>query len=1443
MAVRFYHEFLDRTNYLNRIEIDGESWGGGASEIIASSGHPIITRHAGEKAGRGIIKGREVQFEFFVLPEDYNRYDDIFESDYGDYRLRHYVGGLLIFDGWLLPDNLSREYFKDKYVMSLSATDGLAKLQNTTFLTTNDEIIEGIIYQLEVIKYAIEKIGLELDFRVQLGTYESALMGASDCALAVIGCDTRRFYPGGKPMTCGQVIEAILKPYSCTLMQQDGFWQITNIHEGDSMQFTFNYGSLAQTGRAGTSKIVDLTGYAYESAEMSKIGPLREFGIIARTRDLGSDQTGLDLTDWANDWTITFDSWSEINGTIELDSGSGYGGHYIEPDTDFHLDFVFPDNENDYITVTLNYYVETVVRARPPPLMLIQLKHPGGYYASPVIIDLIPDGWKFVDLRMHPLMKQITYGDHNVRFTFDHTDGSAHGNYLFRIRNVKISVITNAAGNPDVDAVYSIDEYHRQTTGRNLEIEEVETLFADGRTETETGALLHNLTTLTSVWNTYGGGEGIALLDIWARNELNNRYRFKDYLKLTVHDLNNTIDIDSLLIIAGKTYSMVSYYKDHKMCMVECDIEELLLTKNSYNVISTHELTSVEGEDISGSSNANVYIGIHNYLIDIQGGIPNEYYHLSLAEHTELTAWLDNVILSDAGGIDMDGDLEVDQILEHTPDAGVMVEMINFSTAEITTSETNMTFQDGSTGPHSLSDLVGGAPAAHAASHESGGGDLVDHNNLTNYVADRHINHISVTLVAGTGLSGGGTINATRTFNLDLSDLTAITTLQITDYFGLYDTSISGTRRISYANLITNLNSGLNFSPLSHTHGNITNAGAIGTTATLPIITTTSGVLTVGSFGTGGGAFCQGNDARLSDSRTPTAHASSHHTGGSDLVNHDSLTGFVANEHINHYGVYITTGTTSGLSGGANIDASMTLLLAVNRLTAITTLQSTDYFPFYDASGAGTRRISYANMITALNNDLSFGTHMTWSGGGSNRVGTYGSATSIEGEPNLTFDGSILTVTGDIGLTGTLKADNITEFTTDAGILIPCQLGVDNNVLVTGQLGVGSAPYSTAAGTFKGASAEDHWFNTLIAYDNRAMAAGIGGGISFGGKYKSDGTYTMGGFVRIEKENATTDQYGFDMLIGNRINGGSAVAQIKIHASDGSVEIINNLGIAMAPPTGAYYRVNIGGTTTITASESGSLDLEVNNTHSTGSTRFVLAVNDENKFTVLQLNYTGDGLFKLGLGDIIWGWDSSANMGIGTTDTESTARLYCAANKISGYAAHFFNDGNSVNRYGIKISCGTDNQAGTVNYFLRGFAGGQITEEGGLRNSSGTFAVYQGSDRRRKKNIVDTEIDTARILSGLKIRDYNRIGSKGKLSNKQTGWIAQEVAEIFPAMYGYTKDTDLHSVTPTELIPVLHRGWQLHEEKLTEHQKKINRMERHILTLESEIKNLKKNDR
>jgi hypothetical protein len=75
------------------------------------------------------------------------------------------------------------------------------------------------------------------------------------------------------------------------------------------------------------------------------------------------------------------------------------------------------------------------------------------------------------------------------------------------------------------------------------------------------------------------------------------------------------------------------------------------------------------------------------------------------------------------------------------------------------------------------------------------------------------------------------------------------------------------------------------FAAASHTHtGSQVN---VGTTANLPLKTGTNGVVEAGSFGTAAGSFCEGNDARLSDARTPSstlAHKASHATGGTDAL-------------------------------------------------------------------------------------------------------------------------------------------------------------------------------------------------------------------------------------------------------------------------------------------------------------------------------------------------------------------------------------------------------------------------------------------------------------------------------------------------------------------------------------------------------------------------------
>jgi hypothetical protein len=116
--------------------------------------------------------------------------------------------------------------------------------------------------------------------------------------------------------------------------------------------------------------------------------------------------------------------------------------------------------------------------------------------------------------------------------------------------------------------------------------------------------------------------------------------------------------------------------------------------------------------------------------------------------------------------------------------------------------------------------------------------------------------------VASANIVDGTIVNADISASAAIADSKLA---QISTAGKVLPAAVQGTAVITTDSRLTNART-----PTTHTHGNITNAGAIGTGSGVPIITGSSGVLQAGSFGTAAGTYCQGNDSRLSDTRTPT---------------------------------------------------------------------------------------------------------------------------------------------------------------------------------------------------------------------------------------------------------------------------------------------------------------------------------------------------------------------------------------------------------------------------------------------------------------------------------------------------------------------------------------------------------------------------------------------
>jgi len=182
----------------------------------------------------------------------------------------------------------------------------------------------------------------------------------------------------------------------------------------------------------------------------------------------------------------------------------------------------------------------------------------------------------------------------------------------------------------------------------------------------------------------------------------------------------------------------------------------------------------------------------------------------------------------------------------------------------------------------------------------------LSHNSFANYVGNEHIDHTSVSISAGTGLTGGGDISTSRTLSLshlgieNLSDPNA-------NRLMLWDDTDGAVKWVT-------VGSGLTYDHATYTlssTGGTDSKVAVDSGATPDYIGNSdlNGVLRTNSpitYTDGGDYITLGVDVAA--------------------IDHDSLSGVIANEHVDHSTVLISAGT--GLTGGGDITANRTLSLS-----------------------------------------------------------------------------------------------------------------------------------------------------------------------------------------------------------------------------------------------------------------------------------------------------------------------------------------------------------------------------------------------------------------------------------------------------------------------------------------------------------------------------------
>ena len=305
--------------------------------------------------------------------------------------------------------------------------------------------------------------------------------------------------------------------------------------------------------------------------------------------------------------------------------------------------------------------------------------------------------------------------------------------------------------------------------------------------------------------------------------------------------------------------------------------------------------------------------------------------------------------------------------------------VINFNNGDVTLTHTSNTLT-----------VAGGNLAATISTATQG---TIDHDSLANFVANKHIDHSSVSVIAGTGLTGGGTIASDRTLNViggdgitaNANDM-AITAAQTT-ITSIYNAGLKIGRDahnlIDFATtddeVIFRIANVDEIKMVANALVPVTSDGAaLGTTSLMwqDLFLASGAVIN----------FNNGDVTLTHTSNTLTVAggnlAATISTATQGTIDHDSLANFVANEHIDHTSVSVIAG--DGLTGGGTI--------AANRTFAV---------------GAGTGIDVAADAISVDVSDF-------MANGANNRIVTATGTDAMNAEANLTFDGSALSLTGTL---------------------------------------------------------------------------------------------------------------------------------------------------------------------------------------------------------------------------------------------------------------------------------------------------------------------------------------------------------------------------------------------------------------------------------------------
>jgi len=297
----YKQQFYDRLNVKWEVYIREWNYGGAVNTIEKGSGNPLRIEAYGEDdiLGQNIL-GSKATMEWWSYV--HFEYSDLFLCDDFEYKVSIFRGGVLHWNGFIIPNQYREPYDHLPVLIKMTANDGLGLLKKHEFddlgystRETNSKIVFDML----------ALVGIS-GFREYNNIYEDRMaVTTDDSPLDQIDIDTDLFI--GK--TCYEVLDIILKKSNSVIRQDQGVFTIFRIKEvtGATM-----YGRIFTSAVAKTSVSKTPLQYINRSAQSSNfhdhdggiISTITQAKKISLHQDYGNKQS------WIENWQFKAETFS-----------------------------------------------------------------------------------------------------------------------------------------------------------------------------------------------------------------------------------------------------------------------------------------------------------------------------------------------------------------------------------------------------------------------------------------------------------------------------------------------------------------------------------------------------------------------------------------------------------------------------------------------------------------------------------------------------------------------------------------------------------------------------------------------------------------------------------------------------------------------------------------------------------------------------------------------------------------------------------------------------------------------------------------------------------------------------------------------------------------------------------------------------------------------------